>query len=118
MTGTKNVGKLLKKISVGLVKAKGKTWFPELNDKRKFTVQDLCGDVTLGVLQLGRSIKIHLYWAMTNCGGSAEVLKQLIMSIPGHYQVDYSGCFVHSTVHIVCCVGRSHRLLHEVSVPW
>ena len=33
----------------------------------------------------GRSIKVHLYWAMKNCGGSAEVLKQL-MSIPGHYQ--------------------------------
>ncbi len=25
---------------------------------------------------IGKSIKIHLYWAMKNCGGSAEKLKE------------------------------------------
>ena len=32
-TGTKNVARELKKISVGRVAAKGKTWFPELAEK-------------------------------------------------------------------------------------
>ena len=32
-TGTKNVAKMLKKVSVGTVAQRGKTWFPELSDK-------------------------------------------------------------------------------------
>ena len=32
--GTKNVAKELQKITKGLVRDKGKTWFPELADKR------------------------------------------------------------------------------------
>ena len=31
--GSKNVGKELKKITTGIVKNSGKTWFPELVDK-------------------------------------------------------------------------------------
>ena len=34
-TGTKNVARELKKVSVGRVAAGGKTWFPELADKSK-----------------------------------------------------------------------------------
>ena len=33
--GTKNVGKEMKKVSQGLKRNRGKTWFPELSDKRK-----------------------------------------------------------------------------------
>ena len=32
--GTKNVARELKKVSAGRIAAKGKTWFPELADKR------------------------------------------------------------------------------------
>ena len=34
--GTKNVGKALQKITQGRVRDRGKTWFPELVDKRLF----------------------------------------------------------------------------------
>lgn len=33
--GTKNVGKEMKKVSQGRVRDRGKTWFPELSDKRE-----------------------------------------------------------------------------------
>ncbi len=33
--GTKNVAKGMKKLAIGTKKAQGKTWFPELSDKRK-----------------------------------------------------------------------------------
>ena len=35
--GTKNVAKLMTKIAVGTKKNAGKTWFPELSDKRMYT---------------------------------------------------------------------------------
>ena len=34
-TGTKNVARVMKKVSVGTVAARNKTWFPELSDKSK-----------------------------------------------------------------------------------
>ena len=37
-TGTKNVRKLITKISSGLVKNKGVSWFPELQDKSKYII--------------------------------------------------------------------------------
>ena len=33
-TGTKNVAKKMTKLAVGTKKTQGKTWFPELSDKR------------------------------------------------------------------------------------
>ena len=33
--GTKNVARAMKKVSVGTVAARNKTWFPELSDKCK-----------------------------------------------------------------------------------
>ncbi|XP_064401110.1 uncharacterized protein LOC135347149 [Halichondria panicea] len=79
--GTKNVSKEIKKVTQGLVRDRGKVWFPELSDKR-------------------RSIKIHLYWAMKNCGGSAEKLKEIIMNIPNHYQRIHTNCHPSSTCHM------------------
>ena len=65
---------------------RGVTWFPELVDKRElhhltcFVMYSLC-DV------LGKSIKVHLYWAMKNSGGCPDTLRKLITNIPDHYQV-------------------------------
>ncbi len=39
-------------------------------------------------VHLGRSIKIHLYWAMKNCGGDPNVLQQMALNIPNHYKVN------------------------------
>ena len=35
----------------------------------------------------GKSIKVHLYWAMKNCGGSLEQIPSLIKNVPQHYMV-------------------------------
>lgn len=78
--GTKNVTKQLKKITQGLVRDRGIKWFTELGDKRK-------------------SVKTHLYWAMKNCDGCAEMLRKLIEIIPDHYQGDHSGCHSRSSCH-------------------
>ena len=39
-TGTKNVRKLMTKISSGLVRNKGVSWFPELQDKSKCIIHN------------------------------------------------------------------------------
>ena len=41
---------------------------------------------------LGRSIKIHLYWAMKNCGEDPDKLRALIECIGDHYQVNIIQC--------------------------
>ena len=41
----------------------------------------------------GKSIKTSLYWAMKNCGGDAECLRQLITNISKHYQVYIATCY-------------------------
>lgn len=85
--GTKNVGKSLKKICKGTKKKQGVTWFPELVDKRKYAVYSGRQYLFYGAQYLEKSIKLHLYWAMKNCGGDAEVLRELVENIPSHYQV-------------------------------
>ena len=35
----------------------------------------------------GASTKRHAYWAMANCGGSADRLRELLLNIVQHYQV-------------------------------
>ena len=42
---------------------------------------------------VGKSIKTSLYWAMKNCGGDAECLRQLITNISKHYQVYIATCY-------------------------
>ncbi len=39
-------------------------------------------------IHLGRSIKIHLYWAMKNCGEDPNILQQMALNIPNHYKVN------------------------------
>ena len=58
----------MKSLAVGRVRDKGKTWFPELSDKRAST-------------------KRHVYWSMANCNGDPATLRVLIENIAAHYQV-------------------------------
>jgi predicted ferric reductase len=58
----------MSKIAVGAQKNAGKTWFPELADKRKST-------------------KVHLYYCMKNCSNSGDTLRSSIMNIVEHYKV-------------------------------
>lgn len=46
--------------------------------------------------QLGKSMKVHLYWAMKNCETSPSKLHELIMNIPNHYKV-------HLVIYIYAC---------------
>ena len=82
--GTKNVAKMLKKVCVGTVAQRGKTWFPELADKSM-----LCSyyAIALFVTYPGKSTKTHLYWCMKNAGGDPEVLRARVLNISKHYQV-------------------------------
>lgn len=92
--GTKNVAKELKKIAQGANKWEGVNWFRELSDKRKCMNLHVCG--VYGHVHVytcecepcaGRSTKVHLYWAMKNCNGSPENLRQKILNTSSHYEV-------------------------------
>ena len=101
----------MKKITEGLVRNRGITWFPNLIDKRKtqwsanihvYVHPHSVGVYLLhvvirmfisiyrrfiGVHYLGRSIKIHLYWAMKNCSQDPDQLREFVFNIPDHYKV-------------------------------
>ena len=93
--GTKNVAKEIKSISEGRKRDKGISWFPELSDKsmcEKKTTLISCSIVFILFYFFffsGRSIKIHLYWAMQNCEDNPETLRSMIRNIPSHYAVCY-----------------------------
>ena len=63
IVGTKNGTKELKKITDGTKKDGEIKWFSELSDKRMSASFNECM-YSCGVHQLGKSIKVHLYWAM------------------------------------------------------
>jgi hypothetical protein len=63
----------MSKIAVGAQKNAGKTWFPELADKRKST-------------------KVHLYYCMKNCSNSGDTLRSSIMNIVEHYKGSHVNC--------------------------
>jgi len=65
----------------------GITWFPDLTDKCKLIDKLLCACINPSCHCVGKSIKVHMYWAMKNCDGSPEKLRSLVMAIPRHYQV-------------------------------
>lgn len=79
--------KSMEKITKGLVRDRGVSWFPDLVDKSKFSHSYDSDYNHLVCIYLGKSIKIHLYWAMKNCGGDASKLRELIVNIVKHYQV-------------------------------
>ena len=101
------MAKEMKKITQGRVADRGKKWFPQVTDKRKRTVlcsysNIMCCHATSGVHQIGKSIKVHLYWAMKNCGDSPSKLQELILNIPCHYQVHVLMSFIlHSVINIL-----------------
>ena len=73
----------MSKIAVGTKKNMGKTWFPELSDKRWLLVT-----ITIKIINiLGKSTKVHLYYCMKNCERSADKLRSNILNIITHYQV-------------------------------
>ena len=81
---------MLKKVSVGTVAARGKTWFPELSDKSIYVMAHyMCIYMYeyVHLCALGRSTKTHLYWCMENAGGNHVTLRERIMNISKHYQV-------------------------------
>ena len=78
----------MKKITEGPKKERGKKWFPQLVDKRKDVLYYYYYDICIyAYSNAGRSVKIHLYWAIKNCGDSPSKLQELILNIPCHYQV-------------------------------
>ena len=71
----------MKKITEGCVKERGKKWFPQLVDKRKDVLLfDIFVRVYIHKINTGKSVKIHLYWAMKNCGDSPSKLQELILN--------------------------------------
>jgi hypothetical protein len=71
------VAKSMTKIAVGSRRNAGKTWFPELSDKRKST-------------------KVHLYYCMKNCAKSPDKLRASIMNIVDHYKGCHANCDIQS----------------------
>lgn len=70
---TKPLTQGLKKISSGARRNMGKTWHPELADK-------------------GSRIRNHMYYAMDNCAGNPDTLRQLIDNSILHFQNNHDNC--------------------------
>jgi hypothetical protein len=71
--GTKGVANAMKSIAVGAKRDMGVKWHPQISDKRAST-------------------KRHAYWAMANCGGSGQRLRELLINIVEHYKDNHAGC--------------------------
>ncbi|XP_068759575.1 uncharacterized protein [Montipora capricornis] len=78
--GGKGVKKAIKKVASGLVRDSEKSWFSELSDKVKCT-------------------KTHIYYAMKNCNGDSEELRNYMVNIIDHYKGDHSKCHEDSRCH-------------------
>ena len=88
LIGTKNVDKQMKKITEGKVRDRGVTWFPQLVDKSEYAYRPHVNVFCAISYEPGKSIKLHLYWAMKNCEGSPEQL-----------------CSLHGTyIHVYICM--------------
>ena len=92
--GTKNVGKEMKKISKGRVRDRDKTWFSQLADKRELIRYGVLL-LELFIIHVAKSIKLHLYWSMKNCGRNPTLLRDLIDNIVNHYVVSTLIVIVH-----------------------
>ena len=62
-----------------------------------------------------KSIKLHLYWAMKNCGNDPEVLQALIDNILNHYMVSSikSTFILLYTVYFMCAKGDHEDCAHN-----
>ena len=82
IAGTKNIDRQLQKITAGKVRDSDVTWFPQLVDKREyFNCCCYC------VLNCSTSGKVHMFWAIKNCGSSPVQIHRLIENVPQHYMV-------------------------------
>ena len=70
---TKPVTMGIKKIASGAQKNKGKTWHPELSDK-------------------GSRVRNHMYYAIDNCRGDANILREIIDGCVPHFQNIHVNC--------------------------
>ena len=74
------------KIAKGKASCEGVTWFSQLADKSKLINQYVlfasCSNPCVV-----KSTKVHLYWCMRNCDGTAANLQFKILNIINHYQV-------------------------------
>ncbi|MEW8546818.1 MAG: hypothetical protein AB2693_25165 [Candidatus Thiodiazotropha sp.] len=70
---TKPISQGMKKISSGANKNKGRTWHPQLADK-------------------GARLRNHMYYAIDNCGGNPDILRQSIDSCVLHFQDNHNNC--------------------------
>ncbi|XP_078700628.1 uncharacterized protein LOC144927194 isoform X2 [Branchiostoma floridae x Branchiostoma belcheri] len=70
---TKAIARKFKKVSSGARRSQGVTWHPQLADK-------------------GAPVKTHFYWCMARCGGSEQVLRDLLLNIVEHYQNQHENC--------------------------
>ena len=83
------MAKILKKVCMGTVAQRGKTWFPELSDKSM--LHGICVHaISCECNYAGKSTKTHLYWCMKRANGDAEVLRESILNISRHYQVVFT----------------------------
>ena len=69
----KGLSREAKKITAGTKKAHGATWHHELSDK-------------------AASLRTGVYYAMKNCGGDDQRLRDIIDNIPEHYQGNHQKC--------------------------
>ena len=74
---TKGIVKALKSVTTGPKKMHGITWHEELADKAS-------------------SVKTATYYAMKNCNGSGERLRQMLDNIPEHYKGNHEQCLQQS----------------------
>ena len=74
---TKGIVKALKSVTTGPKKMPGITWHEELADKAS-------------------SVKTATYYAMKNCNGYGERLRQMLDNIPEHYKGNHEQCLPQS----------------------
>lgn len=88
-------------------------------------------------MSLAKSIKIHLYWAMKNCGGDPILLKDMIDNIIFHYivnsiifvecpysplltyaQGEHTGCFPNSPCHTPAYKAGKNTLSNPLAAKY
>ena len=77
------MSKQLNKITQGQVRDREVTWFSQAGG---LTYNPHLLNTPKVMLIPGKSIKIHLYWAMKNCEGCPQTLRDFMVNIPNQYQ--------------------------------
>ena len=81
----------MKSIAVGAKWDMGVKWHPQISDKSELCqiehIYTGCIRQWDTIYTAGASTKRHAYWAMANCGGSGQRLRELLINIVEHYKV-------------------------------